>query len=95
MNFEHSQSVCNRLCNNADMEHQSKMNYLVQQEEFNLFVMLKPKLYKDGNMWCVLYGDNIQEGICGFGKSPILAIYEFNKAWREEIQNHPKQSSGD
>ena len=38
---------------------------------------LKP--YKDGNQWCILAGDNIQEGICGFGDTIDEALYEFLK----------------
>lgn len=38
---------------------------------------LKP--YKDGNQWCILAGDNIQEGICGFGDTIEDALYEFLK----------------
>lgn len=33
--------------------------------------------FKDGDEWCVLLGDNIQSGICGFGKTPMSAMYEF------------------
>lgn len=66
-----------------DVEHQSKMNILVEQEEYNLFALLKPKLYKDGSQWCCLYGDNIQDGIAGFGDTPYKAILAFNKEWHE------------
>ena len=45
----------------------------------NTFATLKPKLYKDGDMWCCLMGENIQAGISGFGKSPFLAMAEFNE----------------
>lgn len=38
---------------------------------------LKP--YKDGDQWCVLLGDNIQEGICGFGNTIEDALYAFLK----------------
>jgi len=62
---------------------ESLMNTAVEQAEYNLFVMLKPKLTKDGNQWCVLYGDNIQEGIAGFGDSPYKAILDFNQKWLE------------
>lgn len=44
-----------------------------------------PKLFRDGNMWCALYGENIMEGIVGFGKTPDEAIYSFNNAFYEEI----------
>lgn len=35
------------------------------------------KPYKDGNQWCFLYGDNIQDGICGFGDTILLAAIDF------------------
>ncbi len=37
----------------------------------------KPKIFKDGNKWCCLYGENLQEGIAAFGETPMNAIYEF------------------
>jgi hypothetical protein len=60
---------------------QSRLSAAVEAEEMNLFAILKPKLSKDGNQWCVLYGENLQEGIAGFGDTPRLAIYDFNKQW--------------
>lgn len=45
------------------------------------FVLLKPKLYPDGNMWCALYGDNLQDGLAGFGKTPAEAAEAFDAAW--------------
>ena len=35
--------------------------------------------YKDGNAWCVLLGEDLQSGICGFGDSPQTAFTEFLK----------------
>lgn len=32
------------------------------------------KLFPDGDQWCALLGENIQEGICGFGDTPIAAL---------------------
>lgn len=37
------------------------------------------KPYKDGNQWCFLYGDNIQEGVCGFGETIFKAACAFYK----------------
>jgi hypothetical protein len=61
------------------IEHQERLNLIMQQQEYNLFSMLKPKLYVDGNEWCCLLGDDIQSGICGFGDTPYKAIHDFNK----------------
>jgi hypothetical protein len=46
----------------------------------------KPKLSIDGNMWCALYGDNLQDGVSGFGASPEKAYEDFDKNWAKEIQ---------
>jgi len=35
------------------------------------------KIYKDGNMWCCMHGENIQEGRCGFGRLKIVAILRY------------------
>lgn len=61
----------------------ASLKYQNQQEinDFNLFSMLKPKLTMDGDKWCVLYGENLQEGIAGFGDSPHQAILNFNSEW--------------
>lgn len=64
-----------------DLQHQSIMNRLIQEQEYSLFAQLKPSLTKDGNMWCVLYGDNLQTGIVGFGETPYLAVLDFTKQW--------------
>jgi len=59
------------------------------------FVLLRPKMYPDGNQWCALYGDNIQEGVVGFGDSPELASYEFDKAWRESLLDATAKARGE
>ena len=45
------------------LEHHDRAFLTVEKIEYNLFQILKPKLYKDGDKWCVLYGDDIQGGI--------------------------------
>jgi hypothetical protein len=40
-------------------------------------ILLKPKIYIDGNMWCASYG-NMPEGIQGFGETPEKAIDAFD-----------------
>ena len=56
-----------------------------ENEVMNLFVRLKPSIQKDGDQWCVLYGENLQVGIAGFGNSPSLAIMDFNAEWYKSI----------
>lgn len=43
------------------------------------FMVLKPRVYKDGDQWCVLLGADLQEGISGFGVTPLNAVNDFNK----------------
>lgn len=49
-------------------------------------VMFKPRLFIDGNQWCALYGDNLQDGVAGFGDSPFDAMANFDAAWVETIK---------
>ena len=48
--------------------------------------MLKPALSLDGNKWCALYGDNLQDGVAGFGDTPALAYADFDKAWVSPVR---------
>jgi len=42
------------------------------------FTIYKPKIFPDGDQWCVLLGANIQEGVVGFGDTPHKAVTNFN-----------------
>jgi len=44
----------------------------------------RPSLSMDGNQWCVLYGENLQEGVAGFGDTPEKAMQSFDLAWINE-----------
>lgn len=46
--------------------------------------VFRPTLRKDGNQWSMFYGDNIQEGITGFGDTPEKAAMAFDAAWKSE-----------
>lgn len=60
---------------------QSKLSAAVCAEEHMLVATLKPKFGIDGNMFFFLYGNNLQEGIAGFGATPYAAVIDFNKNW--------------
>ena len=47
------------------------------------FVLLRPKMFIDGNQWCALYGENLQDGVAGFGDTPDAASWSFDIAWNE------------
>ncbi len=64
---------------------QSRHNAAIEAEEMNLVALLRPRVFIDGDKWCVLYGESLQDRVSGFGDSPILAVYDFNKAWRAKL----------
>jgi hypothetical protein len=65
--------------------HHSRLCFdAIAQEHTRPTVLLRPALMRDGNQWCFLYGDNIQDGIAGFGDTPYAASYAFDKAWHFE-----------
>jgi len=71
---------------NESMEHECRYRSAQIAEELALFSTLKPSIQKDGNQWCVLLGDNLQEGVASFGKSPLEAIRNFNAEMNKEAQ---------
>ncbi len=78
--------LCYKLLKIMDyktLTQQSDHNAAIEREEYNLFATIKPKLYKDGNQWCCLYGEDLQVGIAGFGDTPWFAIMDWNKGWRK------------
>jgi hypothetical protein len=67
------------------LEHQDRAYLACQSIEYNLFAMLKPALSKDGDQWCVLFGEDLMTGIAGFGDTPHEAILVWNRKWHEKI----------
>ncbi len=49
-------------------------------------VLFRPKLSIDGNQWCALYGENLQDGVAGFGDSPTKAMWDFDRAWQKDLE---------
>lgn len=47
--------------------------------------VFRPRLSLDGNRWCALYGDNLQDGVAGFGASPEEAMLDFNANWSKQL----------
>ena len=55
------------------------------------FVILGARIFRDGNEWCALFGEDLQTGVSGFGKSPLKAMQAFDKAWVEELPFSTKE----
>lgn len=54
---------------------------ILEAEQLRPCILFRARVFQDGNMFCALFGDNIQEGIVGFGETPDEATREFDKAW--------------
>lgn len=59
--------------------------YTAALEERRPFIQLRPRLFIDGDQWCALYGENLQDGVAGFGKSPDLASWDFDANWTKHL----------
>ena len=79
MNDEYSRIAADAICLAANLVQQSMQQAILDWQSPS--VLYRPKVFPDGNAWCALYGDNIQEGVCGFGKTPAEAVHDFNRNW--------------
>lgn len=62
------------------IQHEEKIINLRLECDMIFFEKMRPKLFKDGDQWCCLFGEDIQSGVCGFGKTPFEAIEGFNRS---------------
>ena len=84
------QVLADRIASQFDFSHHAQ---IVSQEFANAAyemqrpsVLFRPKVFIDGNQWCALYGENIQDGVAGFGPAPDAAMRDFDKNWTR-VQN--------
>lgn len=75
MSYASEQAILNQQWNAA---HAAE---LVELERIRPFMLLRPKMYPDGDQWCALYGDNLQNGVCAFGRTPADAARQFDIEW--------------
>ena len=69
-----------------DTERERYQDATDAREPCNVY---RPRLFIDGDKWCALYGENLQDGVAGFGDSPELAYADFNRAWAEKLPGKP------
>lgn len=79
INDEWSQIAANGICHEAQMAGAGFQYAAAMMAAPS--VLYRPALYPDGNMWCALLGDNLQEGVAGFGETPAKAMEAFDKAF--------------
>lgn len=63
----------------------SEILNLVEEQALRPSTRMRPSLSIDGNQWCALYGDNLQDGVAGFGDTPEAAFRDFDKAWHTPL----------
>ena len=54
----------------------------VREASMRPSVLYRPRIFVDGNQWCALYGDNLQDGVAGFGSFPEEAMLDFDTQWK-------------
>lgn len=81
-----SNMAANAICHAADMTKASWQEAAWEYQRPS--VVFKPSLSKDGDMWCALFGENLQEGVAGFGPRPADAMWAFDQAWLSENGSH-------
>jgi hypothetical protein len=64
----------------------SAMLQSIEYESVRPSVMMRPKISVDGNQWSALYGDNLQDGVTGFGDSPANAMQDFDNNWIQALK---------
>ena len=74
---------------NEEIIRQEKVNTEAFKQECTLVTMYGLVPLKDGDHWCYLLGDNLQDGIAGFGKTPYKAMIDFNKSFHTELSLPP------
>lgn len=64
-----------------DTEAASLRSQIEQERaDFSLVALLGLKPSRDGNMWCFLWGENLTEGVAGFGATIRAAAADFQRA---------------
>ena len=87
MDEEYQRMAANSIAHEAFCAGQAWQQAAAAQER--PCVLWKPALFRDGNQWCALLGENIQDGVIGFGDSPDAAMWAFDEAWREKLPLAP------
>ena len=77
INDAYSAMAGNAICHSAVMIQEDYRHMLSEHER--PCVLWKPSLTIDGNQWCALYGENLQDGVAGFGDSPADAMNDFDR----------------
>ncbi|MFC1924269.1 hypothetical protein ACFLXA_02765 [Chloroflexota bacterium] len=83
MNYGDSIRIANRICEDSMIITELLRKVIADTfyETTRPSVLLKPKIYPDGNQWCCLIGECIVEGVVGWGNTPSEAMLDFDMAF--------------
>lgn len=70
---------CANFGHYADMASQGVQ--VAAYEHMRPSVLYRPSIGLDGTMWCALYGEDLMNGVAGFGETPAAAMVAFDLAW--------------
>lgn len=88
-----------RALRDANLSHYAEMAMRSAQEAASdaarPHVLMRPAISHDGGKWCALYGDNLQDGVAGFGDSPYAAMFAFDRAWETKLSANPEAPAHD
>lgn len=48
-------------------------------------VLYRPQIRRHEDQWCAFYGNNMDSGVCGFGRTPANAMEAFDRAWSQRV----------
>ena len=51
--------------------------------------LMRPAVTADGDMFCALTGPDLQIGVCGFGKTPALALADYDRNFVHQAAPKP------
>lgn len=82
------ESALRQTCDASHVIHQAQAAlWEVANSMQRPSVLYRPALSVDGNMWCALYGDDLQAGIAGFGPTPAEAMLDFDANWHKKLND--------
>ena len=84
LDAEYQQLAANSIAHAAEMTKENILWMLACYEAPS--AVYRPRLFMDGDQWCALYGDNLQDGVTGFGTTPAKAMADFDKNWNAEVK---------
>lgn len=94
MSYASEQAVLNGQWNAAEAAFQAELKRQAPH------VLMRPRVYPDGNAWCALYGEDLVMGVAGFGDTPEEACADFDRNWstqrlaKAEAHPAPAQNTG-